>query len=121
MAKYKKLDNTLQVLKILEKYTNKYKPLSKDDIIDIVNEECFSTEHIILDERAFHRVYNRLIDNNYPIKKIKGKVSLYYYNHTNEIAQSVLCYLFADKNNKDIVLNSINNDLDKVNIVNLVE
>lgn len=110
--KYKKLDNTLQLLKVLEENTNNNIQLSKKEILDIINNDNFSNEEIQMDDRTFYRAFTRLKENGYPVIKIKGSISLYYYKHSND-STSFDIYLLSKikcQNKRDLYIDSLNYD-----------
>ena len=66
----------LLILKVLMEKTNRTEMLTEREIEEILEEEY----EISIERKQFYRCIDKLIEAQYPIKKIKGSSARYYYD-----------------------------------------
>lgn len=83
-------NTSLLLLRILEEYSDQNTPLSKQDIINLVNQE-FGVD---ISEKVFYRKIAELEDADFQIIKTHGKYATYYLNR-NTLKSSEMLYIYS--------------------------
>lgn len=78
----------LQLLRTLEKYTDREHSLSKEEILQIMQDDY----DVCMEEKAFYRKIDELEGAGFAVVKTKGRYSRYYLN-THRLSSSELLYL----------------------------
>ena len=71
-----KMNTTLALLEIFQRYTSKDHPLTVNEII-----EKLTDYDIVIDRRVFYREYDKFLNAGLDIVKVKNKQTRYYYNN----------------------------------------